>query len=258
MSMSSRRDGTAAKRGTSKSDEVASGDNDEMTISQLAGRISEQLSSTKDELSKQMKSEIENLKSDIKKDLEQMYSTLEKSVADLSCCVNQNKESIHHNASALSRSLNRNDLLISGVPFVQGENLMDYFGKCCHALGLAKIAVPAVDIRRLHKSSMVPGKSYLILLQFAITNQRNDFYFKYLGSRSLTLDLLGFNSKDRIFVNENLTVAARAIKHKALAAKKEGKLHSVVTRDGVVCIKKSPESESRRVETVDQLMEILQ
>lgn len=255
--MSTRRTGTAAKCGTStKSDEMTNSDNDEMSISQLALRISEQLSSTKDELSKLINTEISNLKSEIKKDLEQVHTALKKSVADLSCRVNHNEEIICHTVSSLARSMNRNDLLISGVPFVQGEELIEYFGKCCQALDLT--VVPVVDIRRLHKSTMVPGKSYLILLQFAITNQRNDFYFKYLGSRSLTLDLLGFKSKDRFFVNENLTVAARAIKSKALFAKKDGKLHSVITRDGVVCVKKNPESESRRVETMDQLLEILQ
>lgn len=257
--MTSKRDGTAAKRTTStRSDDTVNSDSEEMTISQLASRISKQLSNTKDELSRQMKADINNLKSEIRKDLEQMSSTLENSVTELSCRVNENKESIHHTAHNLSCSLNRNDLIISGVPFVQGEDLMDYFGKCCHALGFANTTIPVVDIRRLHKSTMVPGKSYLMLLQFAITNQRNDFYIKYLGSRSLTLDLLGFSSKDRFFVNENLTVAARAIKAKALLAKKDGKLHSVFTRDGVICIKKTPESESRRIETMEKLMEILQ
>lgn len=98
----------------------------------------------------------------------------------------------------------------------------------------------------------------MILVQFAITNHRKDFYFKYLQSRSFTLDQLGFSSRDRIFVNENLTVTARSIKSKALLAKKNGKLYSVITRDGIIYVKKTSESESRRVETEDELLKITQ
>lgn len=244
--------------GNVKTGEVYNDDTDEMTISQLASSISEQLTNTKREISQQLYDEVRGLKKTIKTDLEEMRSALEKSVSELSRCVDLNKESIQHNAHAISRSHLRNDLVISGVPFVQGENLREYFEKWCQALGFNNNDHPSVDIRRLHKSVMVPGKSYMILVQFAITNHRKDFYFKYLQSRSFTLDQLGFSSRDRIFVNENLTVTARSIKSKALLAKKNGKLYSVITRDGIIYVKKTSESESRRVETEDELLKITQ
>lgn len=254
----SKKEGTMSKRAASaRTDEGNGDDNDDMTISQLASSISKQLACTKREISQQLYDEIHSLKTDIRTDLEQMRSSLEKSVAELNCSVDRNRENILLNTDALSRSQLRNDLVISGVPFVREENLLEYFGKWCQTLGLIH-CLPNVDIRRLHKLAMVPGKSYMILVQFAITNQRNDFYLRYLKSRSLTLDQLGFSSKDRVFVNSNLTVPARAIKSKALLAKRNGELHSVTTRDGIVYVKKNSESESRRVGTEDELRMILQ
>ncbi|XP_062542341.1 uncharacterized protein LOC134210306 [Armigeres subalbatus] len=255
----SKRDGAANKRGAYvKANDTTNDENDDMTIAQLATSISEQLVSTKKEITKQLNDEVSSLKSDIKTELQQMRTALEKSVTELSRSVDENKHSIRRTAEALSRSQQRNDLVISSVPFVQGENLMNYFEKWWQTVGFNNAIMPNVDIRRLHKSSMAVGKCYMILVQFAITNQRNDFYFKYLQTRSLSLDQIGFSTNERIFVNENLTVPVRAIKSKALLAKRNGKLHSVTTREGIVYIKKHPQDESRRVDTEDELLDMLQ
>lgn len=251
--MSTRRE-LGGKR--NKTDETTNTTVDDMSISQLAQWISSKLDSTKEEIAKQINDGMQNVKTEIKAELDHMRSQLEKSIEDLSSSVKSNKEGIHSTAAALSRSLNSNDLIVSGVPFTRDENLIDYFGTWCKHLGFT--AAPLVDVRRLSKQPMVVGKNYKILLQFAITNQRSDFYIKYLRTRSFTLDQIGFKSNERIFVNENLTINARGIKAKALLARKDGKLHSVYSRNGEIFIKVTAGGEAISIPSENHLMDILQ
>lgn len=237
--MNTRRD-VSTKR--TKPDET-SNSTDEMSVAQLAQWISNKLDSTKDELAKQINDGMLSVKMEIKSELDSMRSQLDKSISDLNRSVQANKEAIHSTASTLSRSQYSN------------ENLMEYFDIWCNQLGYS--STPLVDIRRLSKQPMTVGKSYKILLQFAITNQRCDFYYKYIRTRTLTLDQIGFKSNDRIFVNENLTPIAREIKNKALLARKDGKLQAVFSRNGEICIKKTVEAGVIPISSVDHLNNII-
>lgn len=229
---------------------------DEMSVAQLAQWISNKLDNTKEELAKQINDGMQNVKMEIKSELDLMRAQLDKSISDLNRSVQLNKEAIHSTATNLSRSQCSNDLIVSGVPYTKDENLVEYFNVWCNELGYTN--TPLVDIRRLSKQSMTIGKNYKILLQFAITNQRCDFYYKYLRMKSFTLDQIGFKSCDRIFVNENLTPLAREIRNKALMARKDGKLHSVFSRNGEIWIKKTVEADAMPISSVDHLINILE
>lgn len=215
--MSTKRDLSTRR---AKQDEAATSSED-MSVSQLAQWISSKLDTTKEELVKRINEGMVSVKTEIKTELDIMRSQLDKSISDLSKSVATNSDAIQSTTSALSRSQYTNDLIVSGVPYIKDEILTNYFETWCKQLGYT--SVPLVDIRRLSKQAMDVGKSYKILLQFAITNQRSDFYHKYLKARSLALDQIGFKSNDRIFINKNLTPLARAIKAKALLVKKRRK-----------------------------------
>lgn len=136
---------------------------------------------------------------------------------------------------------NHNELVVSGIPFIQGENLGSYFAALWKHVGLREHPAPLVDVRRLRKGSQGDG---LLLLQFALRNQRNDFYSSYLQKRDLQLNHLGLNSDRRIYINENLAVAARKIKKAALQLKKSGKLSSVYSKKGVVHVKHTADQQT--------------
>lgn len=254
--MSTKRDNKSGKFIKTDDSDIQQSKNDEMTISQLAHQISKELESVKKDITQQINDGMQTVKTELKVDLENIRTQLEQSITEINTSVRQNKAAIRSTTEAITRSFNVSDLIVSGVPYMRNENLMDYFAAWCKSLGYTNI--PLVDARRLSKSPMVDGKKYLILLQFAITNQRSDFYNCYLKSKSLTLDLVGFQTKDRIYVNENLTTTARAIKAKAFAARREGRLHGVFSRDGVIFVKKTATDTARPVESEDLLASFLQ
>lgn len=250
--MSTRRDLSSRRN----KPEDAVNNSEDMSVSQLAQWISSKLDSTKEELATKINEQMQSVKAEIKTELDHMRTQLEKSIGDLAKTVYTNKESIQANAAALSRCQNTNDLIVSGVPYIKDENLSSYFDAWCKHLGYA--SVPLVDIRRLSKLPMDVGKNYKILLQFAITNQRCDFYRKYLSTRSLALDQIGFQCTDRIFINENLTALARGIKAKALSAKREGKLNSVFSKNGEIFVKRSVGGEPIIISSEKQLVNVVQ
>lgn len=251
--MSSKRDLSTRRN---KQDEGTSSNSEDMSVSQLAQWISSKLDSTKEELVKKINEGMLSVKTEIKTELDLMRSQLDKSISDLSKSVRTNSEAIQSTTAALTRSYYTNYLIVSGVPYTKDENLSIYFDTWCKQLGYT--TAPLVDIRRLSKQPMDVGKSYKILLQFAITNQRCDFYHKYLKERSLALDQIGFRSRDRIFINENLTTLARGIKAKALSARKDGKLHSVFSRNGEIFVKQSAGDDAMLISSESHLAHVLQ
>lgn len=132
-----------------------------------------------------------------------------------------------------------------------------FFAKWCQILGYPENFIPMIDARRISKLPLISGKTYPILLQFAISNNRSDFYAKYLRTRSLTLEQIGFNSNGRVYINENLTTADRALKAKALIARKQGKLESVFTRNGIVYTKRTADGDRYPISSEDQLTDFL-
>lgn len=113
---------------------------------------------------------------------------------------------------------------------------MTYFNHMWKFVGLHEDIKPLVHIRRLRPNAKGDA---LIILQFALRNDRDEFYSCYLQKRDLKLCHLGIDSTRRIYVNENLTVTARRIKAAALRLKKDGKLSSVYTKQGIVMVKRS-------------------
>lgn len=217
----------------------------EMTVADLANLMQSQLATyqktVKDDFKKlgeslsSMTSEMSKLRADIALDIERLREENSRTFATLSGSIVKAKE---ETSMALDRSARVNDLVVSGIPFVTGENLLSYFHTWCRAFGYAESNFPLVDIRRLSKGTTIAGNVYMILIQFALTVQRNDFYSRYLRSRTLSLSGIGFTVDKRIYINENLGPNMRDLRTKALKLKKDGKLRGVVTRNGLLYVRR--------------------
>lgn len=152
---------------------------------------------------------------------------------DALCTLTERVNEISHDIGGLEK---RNELIVSGIPYLKDENLTAYFSDMWKYVGLHVNSTPSVDVRRLRPTNQNDG---LIVVQFALQNNRDDFYSSYLRKRDLKLCHLGIDSPRRIYVNENLTVAARKLKASALRLKKAGKISSVYTKQGTVMVRRS-------------------
>lgn len=234
---------------------------DDMSVSELAKIMKSQFASYKQSTVEEIRrmeyslqTQMTQLRSDVSLDLEKIRKENQKATTDLLNTVEVNKSEC---LTAADRSMRANDLVVSGVPFITGESLANYFVTWCRSLGYAVEAVPLVEIKRLAKGTPMNGKVYMILIQFAITVQRDEFYARYLRSRKLSLTDIGFSSERRIFVNENLGPVARELRTKALQMKKKGEIFGVYTRMGVVYIKMTANDQGKPVSSEIDLQGLL-
>lgn len=139
---------------------------------------------------------------------------------------------------AAFRADKNRELVISGIPFQNREELEDIFQRMAVSLGYDENQLPLVGLQRLARTPIASGTSPLILCEFALRQERNDFYRQYLSKRSLCLRDIGFESDNRVYINENLTKNARQIRAEAMKLKKLGHLENVTTRSGIVYVKR--------------------
>lgn len=188
-------------------------------------------------------------------DLEHEFAALRKECGE-------QMESMHRQVTAVEFGLQQtteevarleraSELIISGIPYQQTEDLIHFFRNIATVLGYDQS--PIVDLQRLAKLPIVAGSAPPILCQFALRNVRNDFYRRYMTNRSLSLRHIGFDADRRVFINENLTKLAREIRSEALKMKKAGVLAQVFTRNGAVYVRRHSQSTSELVQCAEQL-----
>lgn len=217
----------------------------EISNNELARLITNQGKTMQDQINKlgdDLRAELAKGMDEIKTDLVEVNSKL--------CCM---RRDVFNNADAIARSNLSNDLIISGVPFIENEDLQYYFRTWCKTLGYVDNSIPIVDIRRLTRTPPRAGNVYFLLVQFAITNQRNDFFSSYLRSHSLNLNQIGFQTNKRVYVNENLTPAARKIKSIAIDLRKAGELVKVFSRGGEILVRRKDDDRDVIIKSEEDL-----
>lgn len=232
----------------------------EMSVAELATLMTSQLStyqrSTKDEIKRlgdkleKLTTQMEGMKSEISADIQKLREEFNGSLSELAGTVEKNKVNTTQAMESVAR---KDDLIVSGVPYIEGENLNAYFYAWCRALGYKDENFPLVDVRRLSSRRLENSSGAVILIQFAFSAHRNDFYSRYMRTRTLSLSTIGFSVDKRIFVNENLGPVARNIRSIAVKLKKEGKLRSVISRNGVVCVKCNSDDREVPVSSIEDL-----
>lgn len=228
-----------------RKDEVSA----DITLDDAVKLLMSQFSETKvmiDELRTDINKKIEAVKTELENKLDlvsQDINTLKSECAakfeSTDVAVNSLNERVDTMSQSIHNMQNRSELIFSCIPFMSGENLNAYFNAICKQLGFGDDSSPLVDIRRMKSKVLKDGSESLIMVQFALRNDRDDFYSAYLRTRDLSLRHLGLDSDCRVYVNENLTIDARKIKVAALKLKKADKLASVYTKQGVVYVRKT-------------------
>lgn len=204
----------------------------------------------------EMKSMIETLRNDfnskidaIKSELQEKVDVLQAEVKILkTTCeakfIKQDAEmnQLHHTMDQLNQNIsaveNRKELIISGVPFTSNEDPNALFAMICRRLEFNAGDFRQASTRRIYARRMKDGDCSPLLVEFALKATRDEFYGTYLRRRDLKLRHLGIPSESRVFITENLTTTAREVKNAALSLKKTGKLASVLTKEGVVHVKR--------------------
>ena len=244
-------------------DENVNESGDQITLDEAVRMLMKQFTETKI-LIDDMRNEVNNKIDAVKTELEVKLNAVSIDINSLrsECAVKfQNCDAALNNlngrvdgiSATVNNLENRNELILSGIPYLNGEDLLAHFKAVCKQLGMDERSLPSVDIRRLRSGVMKNSDNSLVLVQFALRNQRDDFYSAYLRRRDLQLCHLGFESTRRVYVNENLVVAARKLKAAAIRLKKAGTLVSVFTKLGIVYVKTTKTAQPIAIQSEEQL-----
>jgi hypothetical protein len=132
-----------------------------------------------------------------------------------------------------------NDIIVRGIPWVQGENCRKIFEKVALSIGYTAETTPSAVAFRLGTKKTGAKFDPPILIRFNNRNEKSGFFKNYLGKLSLNLSDIGFELNTRIYLSENLTVANQKIFQAAMAMKRECKLIAVKTKFGTVVIQRT-------------------
>lgn len=203
----------------------------------LHSRISEYQRCTRGDIAHMESSlglQIRSFYSDLTTDVHRLRNENSRTTDALKAAIDDIERSIRNSVERLNR---QNNLVLTGVPYVRGECLMSYYYAWCDTLGYTRCCVPLTTIKRLSRRN---ARSSVIRLSFALRSQRNDFFSRYLRTCTLSLKSIGFPSDKRIYVNEDLGPNDRKLRTRALKLRRNGNIHSVFTRKGVVYVRPTP------------------
>lgn len=183
----------------------------------------------------------------LKKDCNASVDNLTRTVND-ACSANWDK------LEKLDRVEKAQDLVITGIPYHRDEDLHYIYRSIARSIGAGEISESMVHLRRLYKHPLRPGISPPILCQFAFRGLRNEFFNKYLITRSLALHHIGLGGHGRVYVNERLSPITRRILKAVIGLRNEGSLYKVFTRNGLVSVVSHKTNETIAVNSLDKLM----
>lgn len=130
------------------------------------------------------------------------------------------------------------EILICGVPCIQGEIISTIFDKIATCIGfIQKNSI--CHYARIKTPGTSPKKQPLILVTFNNKFSKKLFFQQYLAfikMQPLKLTNIDIDSDNPIYINENLTKHHLKLLLIAKQLKKCGKIHNVVTVEGNVCI----------------------
>jgi hypothetical protein len=153
------------------------------------------------------------------------------------------------------RSQKESELIVTGVPYNENENLTTIVSNISAAIQCGnEVDLRKIEVFRLGQSK--PERSAPILMKFSCKFDRKIFYRRYMAKRTLCQRDVGFQteSNSRVYINENLTNYDRKIFNLLLGLKKRQVVASVFSLDGVVCFAKERKDRFQMLNAIDDVL----
>lgn len=201
-----------------------------------------------EELEKQTVVDINNAMDEQNKLIE---DTINKKIAEKSSVVTGGVS--ESRIDQLERQIRMNELVISGVPYMESETVIDIVASISRTIKFSAGQDAIESCFRLPVHNNRRRSSPSIIVRFWGADAKLDFFKCYFNSSKLCTTMLGYSAASRIYVNENLTKRNFEIFCKARDLKKDGKIVRFSTLRGRVVVKIHGCERSYTVDSVAQL-----
>lgn len=200
-------------------------------------------------LMKEVKTDISNQIANFKNEMDSRFKAFRTELQTDIDVISTRQDDIDTRLDILERASLSANLLLNGVPIIENENLNELFEQLCTQIGFTPKEFTLLSIFRVKNKSKQPT----IVMKFISQNARNEFYQRYWKTKNLSLIDLGFETDSRVYVQESLTKAKHEIFKQAMSLKRDKKLSSVYTYNGLVYVKSQPESTGVLIDSISHL-----
>lgn len=206
----------------------------------------------RNDLSVKLDDQLINIRSEISSSLELFRSDIE---ANVKALVNEQSARIDSVVASVvdnDRVTKLNDVIIRGIPYHSGENLLSIFQS------IAKVIKFKPDVRySVNNVFRLGNGNKPILVQFVSQILKRQFMVKYFSKKNLNLSHIGIvNNENRIYCSDNLTADQNNIYVRAVQLLKSKRLNKVNTRNGFVYVKYLDADNFVKINQISELPEL--
>lgn len=201
-----------------------------------------------DGMNNNLSTKIEGVRNELTTHINELYNAVNGQVTaiktELLLCTSKITE--------VQRQFTLNDMVISGIPYLSGENLMDTYHNICNAIGHVSSPNEINNIFRL------PGTSTItpIIVKFCTYIGKRNFSEKYFKTKNLSLRAVRIESNNRIYINDYLIPAYRTLWKECLDLKKRGQFSKVGIRSGFIIVKQPGEVAATKITSAEDLTKL--
>lgn len=180
-----------------------------------------------------------------------IHQVVSTSIANVTNFVSENR------IDELERAVRMNELVISGVPYVADERIIDIVSNICKAIKFTGGIDSIETCFRLPTASNRRRTSSSIIVKFWGADAKNQFFKQYFVAKKLCTTMIGFTAKSRIYVNENLTKRNFEIFCKCRDLKRDGKIARFNTQRGRVVVRINGTGDANIINSLEQLRALI-
>lgn len=210
---------------------------------------------------------VQSLEENVDKRLDKMEKDLKTTQNKADAATYQSSSTEHGGTESridlLERQARSCELVMSGVPKVENENLSKIFHDVCKAIDFNGencvqqcFRLPQRNSERSTANSN-RRRTPSIILKFWSGEAKTDFFKQYIRKNSLCVTNIGFSAPARIYVNENLTKKNFEIFQLARQVKADGGIYQFNTYSGRVFIKLAADAQHIGIDSKNQLYSLI-
>lgn len=200
-----------------------------------------------DALKKTMDENISALKTEVYQQMGQLQTNVNSELSLTNAHLNDCDNRLHE----LEKLAIKNDIIISGIPKMEKENVYQYLENICNVIGSKFSTSLFANAFRIPSDMPIPP----IIAKFDSTMSKAEFLTKYKSTKKLSLISIGFSSinDSNIYINHCLTKQCRSFRNMAKQMVTNGRLAKLQIVRGDLYITKLGETSHTRITTLDQL-----
>lgn len=198
-----------------------------------------------------LEKKIDNLTANLDKTIEAAVGKVIGNLASATSAVVERVSYVEKKVDTIDHSIRAKEIMISGIPYSNNENVLDLFGKISMHIGYKYEIIYSVDkIRRLAARATNSKNSVscpFIVVCFSTLLLKNEFMKLYFAAKNLNISILGFSNSNRIYINHSLAKSTLELFLMAKKLKKSGVINSFFVRSAFVYILRNGENKPVKV-----------